>query len=302
MNKIKKWQKHTGPILDSVKGFDVIECETCGFKHIVPIPTLEDLKEQYSEKFYSEKPNYIKNRLKDSDWWNFLYNKIYDSLETNIAGKGSILSIGCGPGFFLQAGKKRGWDALGIEPGRPAVEYARSMGINVIEGFFEEVDVSGYGLFDVIHAAEMIEHLPSPLALINYAYHNLKDDGIICIVAANEYNKLQKAIRKKLDVSPWWVVPNEHINYFNIESAASLLAKAGFKIIHKEVTFPIELFLFMGQNYIKNSELGRKCHTMRKQMEIDLSETGLGDFLEKLYGFFMEEGVGREFIILGRKS
>ncbi len=300
----KDWNGHGGPVIDSVKGFDVIECNACYFKHIVPIPTLEELDEQYKKEFYStKKPAYIEKILEDSEWWNFHHNRIYDFLEKNIAGnERRVLSVGCGPAFFLQAGRKRGWAPVGIEPGERAVEYAREQGIDVHGGFFEEVDVSRYGRFDVVHSAHVLEHLPSPQRLIGYAYDNLKEDGIICIVAANEYNKLQNLLKEKMGLDPWWVVPDEHINYFNMESAARLLTKNGFEIIHMEVTFPMELFVVMGQNYVGDSVVGGRCHAMRKGLELNLSGGGLDGLLERLYGFFREEGIGREFIIYGRRS
>ncbi len=55
--KIKGWQEHRGIILDSVNGFDVIECEKCLFKHIIPIPQPDELVTTYRNEYYSiEKP------------------------------------------------------------------------------------------------------------------------------------------------------------------------------------------------------------------------------------------------------
>lgn len=294
--------EHYGAVIDSKEGFDVIECETCGFKHIIPIPTPEELNKFYKEDFYSiKKPIYIKNRFEDVEWWNLHYNDIYDFLEKNVGSNPKILDIGCGPGFFCLCGKKRGWDTLGIEPGEKAVEYAKSTGIEVIKGFFEEVDVSQYGPFDVVYIGEVLEHMPSPENLLKYVYKNLREGGIICVVAANDYNPLQDLLRNNLHFEPWFV-SEEHINYFNIKSATKLLEKCSFTILHKEVTFPMELFLLMGQNYVGDAKLGRKCHLMRKQLELNLCAGEMTNILRGLYNFFMENDVGREFIIFGKKS
>ena len=303
-NQVKSWQGHSGFILDSVRGFDVIACETCGFKHIVPIPSLNDIEKKYRDDFYSvEKINYIDKRLGDLEWWNLHYDRIYQFLEGNVIGaKRKILSIGCGPGFFLQRGVKRGWDVVGIEPGREAVRYAKSRGINVIEGFFEEVDISSYAPFDVIHVAEVLEHLTSPQRLISYIYNNLRKGGIVCIVAANDYNRLQILLKERFGFKPWWVVPEEHINYFDLESASALLEREGFKIVHKEVTFPMELFLLMGENYVGNESVGRKVHAMRKNLEMNLLDGEMNDFIKRLYDFFMENRIGREFIVYGERE
>lgn len=51
--------------------------------------------------------------------------------------------------------------------------------------------------------------------------------------------------------------PPEHINYFNFESITRLLERNGFSIIEITSTFPLELFLLMGDNYIGNNEIGK---------------------------------------------
>ena len=51
---------HKGKILDTVKIFDVIDCEHCGFIHINPIPNVEELIKTYNDDYYSvEKPLYL---------------------------------------------------------------------------------------------------------------------------------------------------------------------------------------------------------------------------------------------------
>ena len=39
-------ENHNGKVVDSIDGFDVIECHQCQFKHIMPLPTK---KEVYTE-------------------------------------------------------------------------------------------------------------------------------------------------------------------------------------------------------------------------------------------------------------
>ena len=50
----KEWQGHTGEVLDSKNNFEVIECKKCQFKHVVPIPTEEELVKVYEDEFYSD--------------------------------------------------------------------------------------------------------------------------------------------------------------------------------------------------------------------------------------------------------
>ena len=80
----RKWKNHSGEILSSKDGFDVINCEVCKFNHIVPLPSESELKKLYDESFYEEKDQYIKNHTKDLDWWEIEFNEKFDFLESNI--------------------------------------------------------------------------------------------------------------------------------------------------------------------------------------------------------------------------
>lgn len=63
-------REHTGAVIDSKDDFDVIKCKTCGFKHVVPIPTQEELDQLYKEDFYStEKPRDFKDMEEDLEGW-----------------------------------------------------------------------------------------------------------------------------------------------------------------------------------------------------------------------------------------
>ena len=103
MESSRQWQQHSGLVLDRVNEFDVIECLSCGYKHVVPIPTQEELEQVYREDYYShEKPLYLDEHLEDLDWWNLVYDDRYDYLESQLPGESrSLLDIGSVPVYFL---------------------------------------------------------------------------------------------------------------------------------------------------------------------------------------------------------
>lgn len=300
----KKWKNHRGQILDSKNGFDVIECEVCEFKHIIPIPTKQELKNIYRDEYYTrEKPFYLKRTYEDLEWWNLIYADRYDTFEKNLpSDRRSILDIGTGPGFFLLYGKKRGWNVLGIEPSKQAAEHAKSLGIKIIEEFMDRSLANKLNKFDVIHMSEVLEHVPDPTEMIKITHDLLKPGGLLCVSAPNDYSPFQKVLREICAYKPWWVTPPFHINYFNFDSLEKLLRKIGFKIIIKETTFPIDIFLLMGDCYIGNNNLGRQCHKKRKQFELLLNRGGYNDLKRKLYRYFAEVGVGRVVVLYGKKQ
>jgi len=299
----KEWKNHYGQVLDTKNGFIVIECEACEFKHIIPIPTKEELKNIYRDKYYAkEKPLYLERACEDLEWWNLTYSDRYDTFEENLPDDSrNILDIGSGPGFFLLYGKKRGWNVLGIEPSKQAAEYARSLGLKIIEEFMNRSLVNKLGKFDVIHMSEVLEHIPDPIDMLKITYDLLKPGGLVCVSVPNDYSPFQRVLREVCGYEPWWVAPPYHINYFNFESLKKLLEKIGFKIILKEATFPMDMFLLMGDNYVGNDTLGRICHKKRKQFELLLDRGKYNDLKRRLYQKFADIGIGRECLIYGQK-
>ena len=303
--KCKKhvWQNHEGEIVESSNDFDVIDCEVCGFKHITPIPTEDELKKSYQHEYYTqEKPLYLERHREDLDWWNMAYEERYEIMEEFLSeNRRSLLDIGSGPGFFLLHGQERGWNVKGIEPSVQAAEHSVELGVKVVNEFFTKESADKLEKFDAIHMSDVLEHIPDPAGLLKLAHEQLNNDGLIAIVVPNDFNPFQLALRDHLDFKPWWVAPPHHINYFNFNSLQHLLVRSGFEMIHKEATFPIDMFLLMGDNYIGNDDLGRTCHGKRKTFELNLFKSGCLDLKHKLYKSMADVGIGREIIMLAKK-
>jgi len=212
-----------------------------------------------------------------------------------------MLDIGSGPGLFLLNGQNRGWQVKGIEPSLQAIEHSWGMGLDVAQGYFSEETASGLGTFDAINMSLVLEHIPDPAALLTLAHGQLDAGGLLCVVVPNDFNPFQLVARDHLDFKPWWVAPPHHINYFNFNSLQRLMERCGFDVIHKEATFPIDIFLLMGDNYIGNDELGRACHSKRKILELNLSSSGMTEIKRHLYQNLANIGLGREVVLVARK-
>ena len=299
----KKWQDHEGPTVASDNGFDVIDCQQCGFKHITPIPTVEELERVYQHDYYKqEKPLYLERYREDLDWWNMVYTRRYDALEQHLpANQRHMLDIGSGPGFFLLSGKERGWQVKGVEPSVQAAEHSRELGLDVENIFFSEQTAPKLGTFDAINMGLVLEHIPDPAALLKLIHQQLNDNGLVCIIVPNDFNPFQLVLRDYLGFKPWWVAAPHHINYFDFDSLSNLVERCGFEVVHKEATFPMDMFLLMGDNYVGNDELGRACHTKRINFERAINLGGAGNILAGIYSNFASQGIGREVVMFVRK-
>jgi hypothetical protein len=137
--------------------------------------------------------------------------------------------------------------------------------------------------------------------MLDIARSLLAAEGLVCVVAPNDYSPLQQALRSVCGYRPWWVAPPHHVNYFDFDSLERLLSSCGFQMMLREATFPIDMFLLMGDNYVDNSVLGRQCHAKRKLFEQNLALAGLGGVKRRLYQTLAESGIGREVLAVARK-
>ena len=298
------WNAHHGPILTEKDEWTVIDCSPCGFRHVVPLPTEEELREVYEHEYYtSEKPLYLERVREDLAWWHELYDERFGAFESLKTSPGRrLLDVGSGPGFLLEFGKDRGWDVLGIEPSRTAAAHARELGVEVIEAFLDDSLAKELEPFDTIHLSEVLEHLPDPAAMVARCRELLVPGGVLCVSVPNDFNPFQRALVDAGDQEPWWVAPPHHLNYFDFESLEGLLTRAGLAVQLRETSFPIDLFLVMGENYVGNDELGRRCHGLRMAFEDTLRRAGRLDLKRDLYHAFADLGLGRLAVVHARRE
>ena len=134
-------KKHKGKTIRKVGKYTVINCKSCKFIHVHPIPSNEELHAFYNNDFYQKtKPNYIQGNEKDIQYLNYTFDEKLDILEKHVSSKSrKILDIGSGPGFFLRRARQRRWQVLGIEPSPIACNYSKKHNIPTIQKFFYEV-------------------------------------------------------------------------------------------------------------------------------------------------------------------
>jgi len=294
---------HSGTLVTKAKGHDVVDCFLCGFRHVMPLPDAAALERAYREAYYAEeKPNFIAHSGEDQEWAEMFQRDRLEIFERLIIWeKRRLLDIGCGPGFFLKTAKDRGWRTLGLEPSRQAAAHARSLGLDVVEGFFNAEAATTLGRFDVVHLNNVLEHVPNPQEVVRLARDLLPKGGLICLNVPNDFTAFQASAVASLKLPEWWVAPPHHLNYFDFDSLSRLVKRAGFEVRERTTSFPMELFLLMGLDYTKDPALGRACHNQRKRFDLALEKAGFKETRQKFYHALAQAGFGREAVVIAAK-
>lgn len=293
---------HSGDILAAKDDVNVIACASCGFTHVVPLPSAEWLKNFYETEFYQEeKTDYLSMDIDETSWRALEFGARFDFIERFIPqGIRSVLDIGCGPGDFLKTAQQRGWKAHGVEPSPAASEFARGQGVDVQTGFFGPATFVEQTEFDFIHMSEVLEHVADPREVVACAMQCLRPGGIICISVPNDFNAFQKSVVAQSNADEWWVVPDHHLNYFSFETLENLLVSEGLDLLERTTNFPMELFLLMGQDYTSDPKLGSKLHGWRKNF--DRSTANSGPLRQDFYRALAQANLGRLSIVFARKK
>ena len=302
------WADHEGPLVTRRDGLDIIACKSCGFRHAVPLPdpeTLEKLcRERHQAGGLTARLNHTGGEL---EWAEMAQSDRLDVLDSLLANDGPktpkrFLDVGSGSGTFLKTARERGWSVLGIDPSHQACVHARSLGLDVMEGFFNAETLRHLGRFDVMHLNNLLEHVPNPQDTIGLAYESLNSGGVLCLNAPNEYPPFQEAARVSPHGAPWGNSPLRHLNYFDFESLSRLVSRAGFAVRERMTSFPTELFLLMGIDYAQNlgaETEGLEPHTVPAS---PIHASGFHETRRAFYHALAQAGMGREAVIIAVKK
>ncbi len=296
--------KHTGKILATLnEDINIINCVLCEFIHQDPLPGEKERNKYYKKKYYQEtKVDYYKEQKIDLEYLNSRFSDEESILSENSnLLKKSILDIGAGSGLFLKFFEERGWHVKGIEPNNALCDIVKKeLNIDLFCGTLNEFAKNNQEKFSVVHLADVLEHVVNPISILKTVFDKLLvPEGLISIEVPNDFNPLQKIIYSKLN-NNWWVC-DDHINYFNIKSLTNLLNNNRFDVIKTKVSFPIEIFVLMGDDYINNPNSGKSSHLRRVNLEknLNLYNKNLKD---QLYESFLNMGLGRTIMVIGRKK
>ncbi len=281
-----------------------------GFFQIKPTPTSQELDKFYKKFFYTK--NYkklnnsaLKEQLKEKNFYDYKWKKIYENFKffkKNLKKK-KVLDIGCGWGQCILYLKSRGLDCYGLDSADDAIEYCKKKKLKAEISNLDKLDVFGNIKFDFVIMNNVLEHLRDPVSIIKKIKKILKKNGILFIEVPNDFNDFQETGRLANKIKKqWWVSAPAHLNYFSHDTLTNFLNKNKYIVKKRDSSFPFEIFLLFGDNYVSDRSLGKKCHKKRINFEQNFLKTKNEKILNKFYEKLAEINLGRTAIIYAKNK
>jgi 2-polyprenyl-3-methyl-5-hydroxy-6-metoxy-1,4-benzoquinol methylase len=143
-----------------------------------------------------------------------------------------VIEVASNDGYLLQSYRRHGIPVLGIEPAANIAELATRKGIPTLVEFFDEElarRLAAAGRFaDVIHAHNVLAHVPDPNRFVAGIKQVLKGDGIAIVEAPYVRDLIAKV---EFDT-----IYHEHFSYYSASAVAALAARHGLVIRDVELT------------------------------------------------------------------
>lgn len=286
--------------------WQVINCRTCGYWHVHPMPSSEELRSYYADKYYRKlKSNRsMSDKLNDLDGFYALQYQdrlaVIEQLISPLLPR-KILDIGAGYGDFIRSMANNGWHTQGFEISKDAYSTIRDRRrLGVKQGAIEEISNMNFSRVSVVTLNNVLEHLREPMKILTVIRDRfLLKGGIVMIIVPNDFSPLQDILMKTvLKNNPkkkyYWLAPPEHLNYWSVFSFKRFARKCGFKVLSVVGDFPMELFPLMGEDYISHPYQGRKAHLKRVVLEKNIAEAGFQKLKSDLFRSFASLGMGRD--------
>lgn len=225
----------------TLDGYALQKCKKCGFVYVNPQPTDAQLAQIYGAADEAEliahyERNHTPARVAG-------YHAALDRIERLLPGKGRLLDYGCGPGYFHEQAALRGFEAHGCDLGEWTQAAAKKRGVeNLHVGRLQDLPFPD-GYFDVVHSAQVLEHLPRPQADLAELYRLLRPGGLLYVDVPN-YRTLPIMLGRDDFMLN---LPPQHLNYFTPATLRSLLKRAGFQEVRVSTAGGLKLENLFGK-------------------------------------------------------
>lgn len=210
------------------------KCVSCGLIFANPMSLPEDPKSFFTKAYSGEieiaQMTNFTNRIKMRDIAEELdlpassldpgKRKALEVIKENIPKESIILDIGCGNGAFLEALKREGYQPIGIDPSKVAIDRLKKKGYTVCHGTLDDIkqelpEPRLCTSFRVIH------HSPDPVGFVRSIKKRFPKSLLFITDCGNEEREERR--------------PPRHLTIWTQKSFKKLLEKNGYKNIKVDI-------------------------------------------------------------------
>ena len=199
---------------------DLVFCNSCSLVQITETVSPSELFAEYLY-FSSVSDTMVKHAAQ-------LVNRVIN--DRHLDSSSLAVEIASNDGYLLQSYKEKGVPILGIEPAVNIAAVAEEKGIETVCDFFgSELAnklVVDYGRADVIHANNVLAHVPDLNGVVSGFQSLLKDSGVIIVEVPY--------VRDMVDGSEFDTVYHEHLCYFSLTALTQLFRRHRLAIFNVE--------------------------------------------------------------------
>ena len=260
-----------------VRGRDtkIVFCGTCGYAHVYPRPSAEEMAEYYKGAYYqAEKPAYSADQDRLGEYLDVVNQEKLAALGEARAFHRVAVDVGCGRETrWMKVLANAGYKCQGIDPCLAESQLLDNL-------FLVQPDwktYAGVGLWepvDVVSLNFVLEHVLDPRAVLAECREYMPSDSRLLIEVPNDFNPDQMLICLREAVPcwndrqvPWWVSTPDHINYWTPGSLENLLRSCGFRVEVMRSTWPVERLILEGFDYRVDPEAKKLAVSCRAERQ-----------------------------------
>ncbi|HLW57197.1 MAG TPA: class I SAM-dependent methyltransferase [Bacteriovoracaceae bacterium] len=208
-----------------VDNYRLNRCPSCGVIHLDRVHTvttnfLNDVKTKPETSLeYWGYPEYFR---KYKTVFDYFFEDRFDKIMKGRPERRDWFDLGAGFGLWMDFLKKeKRIVPSGVEIEENATQYAKSLGLEVIQGDFLRLELPRK--YQVITMCDVLEHLENPLEALKKCHHSLSDGGLLYIQVPN-------VVGLKYPYNDHLGLPH-HLWQFDPKSLFYLINRAGFEMI-----------------------------------------------------------------------
>ena len=205
----------------------LVRCEGCGLVATHPQPSSEELQGRYGEGYYE---GWTGGGARARLWRARLA-----LVRPRLPAGAKLLDVGCGSGEFLAAARSAGYDASGTEFSASARALIKGAPVY-------ERPSAAPGAYDAVTMWHVLEHTPSPRAMLAEVREKIRPDGLLILAVPNVkstwFDLVYRLIKRKPNPLYTPQTKEPHLFHFSVKTLSRYLDEGGFEVLERGLDVP----------------------------------------------------------------